>query len=75
MEEEGGKRVTLQCTQCSVGRRRPKSAPAEFRTVNLSGTCILSNNDPGFSCANVGADTSCCTADNCPGGTSTCYSG
>ena len=52
--------------------------PTEFRTVNPSGDCFLSDN-PGFSCANVGAGTSCCTGDegygNCPGGTSTCYSG
>ena len=34
--------------------------PAEFRTVNLSDGCYLFNN-PGFSCANVGASTSCCT--------------
>ena len=49
--------------------------PAEFRTVNPTGsysTCRLENNDPGFSCANVGAGTSCCTSANCPAGTSTC---
>ena len=46
--------------------------PAEFRTVNPSGSCDLSNNDPGFSCANVGAGTSCCTGNNC-GDTATCY--
>ena len=51
--------------------------PAEFRTVDpsfgqgIAGVCYLSGN-PGFSCANVGAGTSCCTADNC-GDTSTCY--
>ena len=48
--------------------------PAEFRDVNPSTYCYLANN-PGFSCANVGSGTSCCTADNCPAGTSTCYSG
>ena len=48
--------------------------PAEFRTIDPPRFCFLSSN-PSFSCANVGADTSCCTADNCPGGTSTCYSG
>ena len=48
--------------------------PAEFSTVDPSTDCFLSSNDPGFSCANVGAGTSCCTASNCPnGGTSTCY--
>ena len=30
--------------------------PAEFQTVDLSGTRILSDN-PGLSCANVGAGT------------------
>ena len=47
--------------------------PAEFRTVNPSIRCSLSSNT-GFSCANVGAGTSCCTAANC-GDTSTCYQG
>ena len=47
--------------------------PAEFRNVNPPNGCYLFNN-PGFSCANVGAGTSCCnTAGNCPGGTSQCY--
>ena len=48
--------------------------PAEFRTVNPLYGCFLFG-DPGFSCANVGAGTTCCTADNCPAGTSTCYQG
>ena len=48
--------------------------PAEFRTWGPSAFCSLYDN-PGFSCANVGAGTSCCTADNCPAGTSTCYQG
>ena len=48
--------------------------PTEFRTWGPSGTCRLFNN-LGFSCANVGAGTSCCTADNCPAGTSTCPPG
>ena len=34
--------------------------PAEFRTVNPSEVCYLYG-DPSFSCANVGAGTSCCT--------------
>ena len=46
--------------------------PTEFRTWGPSSYCTLSDNDPGFSCANVGFGTSCCTADNC-GDTSTCY--
>ena len=45
--------------------------PAEFRLVNPSDVCELSGNGPGFSCANVGFGTTCCTADNC-GDTSTC---
>ena len=52
--------------------------PTEFRTVNPSRSCSLYNN-PGFSCANVGAGTECCTSiaggANCPGGTATCYQG
>ena len=55
--------------------------PTEFRTVNPSFGCLLSNN-PGFSCANVGAGTSCCTGDvqfgnNCGEGLSggPCYAG
>ena len=35
--------------------------PTEFRTWGPSDACRLSNNDPGFSCANVGAGTTCCT--------------
>ena len=37
--------------------------PTEFRTWGPSQICTLYGN-PGFSCANVGAGTSCCTADN-----------
>ena len=51
--------------------------PTEFRTWGPSGFCYLSGN-PGFSCANVGAGTSCCTADNiCGEGLSggPCYTG
>ena len=48
--------------------------PTEFRNWGPSEFCGLSGN-AGFSCANVGAGTSCCTADNCPGRTSTCYTG
>ena len=35
--------------------------PAEFHTVDPSFACYLFNNNPDFSCANVGAGTSCCT--------------
>ena len=59
----------------------PGPEPDEFRTVNPSFGCLLSNN-PGFSCANVGAGTSCCTGDglfsnNCGEGLSggPCYAG
>ena len=55
--------------------------PAEFRTWGPSSTCYLFDN-PGFSCANVGAGTSCCTGDddfgnNCGEGLSggPCYAG
>ena len=46
--------------------------PSEFRTVDPLVACGLWNNDPGFSCANVGFGTRCCTEPNC-GDTSTCY--
>ena len=56
--------------------------PTEFRTWGgPSDRCLLFDN-PGFSCANVGADTSCCTGDvylgngcgeGLPGGP--CYTG
>merc|ERR1711908_131192 len=42
--------------------------PTDFRTLGPSNFCDLSSNT-GFSCANVGAGTTCCTADNCPAGT------
>ena len=44
--------------------------PTEFRTINPSVGCGLQLNS-GFSCANVGFGTLCCTSDNC-GDTSTC---
>ena len=48
--------------------------PPEFQTWGPSVRCELASN-LGFSCANVGADTTCCTDANCPDGdTSTCYS-
>ena len=34
--------------------------PTDFRTWGPSGFCYLSGN-PGFSCANAGAGTTCCT--------------
>ena len=49
--------------------------PSDFRTIAPSNFCRFDEN-PSFSCANVGAGTKCCTKDNCPnGGTSTCYAG
>ena len=57
-----------------LGGNQLMGVPAEFRTWGPSDLCDLSGN-PGFSCANVGAGTTCCTADNCPAGTSTCYQG
>ena len=44
--------------------------PTEFRTINPSVGCGLQLNS-GFSCANVGFGTLCCTSDNC-GDTPTC---
>ena len=50
--------------------------PAELQTWDMSNTCRVDNQLRGFSCANVGAGTACCTASNCPnGGTGTCYTG
>ena len=46
--------------------------PEEFQTFAPSSYCDLSDNDPDFSCANVGFGTRCCTSDNC-GDTSTCH--
>ena len=37
--------------------------PDTFRTWGPTVECLL-NGNPGFSCANVAADSSCCTADN-----------
>ena len=51
--------------------------PTDFRTFNPSGGCFLYGN-PGFSCANVGAGTTCCIAENnCGEGLSggPCYTG
>ena len=46
--------------------------PVAFRNVAPSDICDLSDNLPGFSCANVRAGTSCCKADNCAD-VLTCY--
>ena len=46
--------------------------PTEFRTLDPSNFCGLGPS--GFSCANVGVGTRCCTAGNC-GDTSTCFQG
>ena len=64
-----------------LGDNQLTGVPAEFRTVDPSDPdaddydffsyCYLFNN-PSFSCANVGFDTSCCTQRNC-GDTATCY--
>ena len=47
--------------------------PAEFRTIDTDVECLLYDNDPGFSCANVGAGTNCCKDFNC--GSTSCYQG
>ena len=49
-----------------------RGVPVAFRNVAPSDICDLSDNLPGFSCANVRAGTSCCKADNC-GDVLTCY--
>ena len=46
-----------------LGNNQLTGVPAEFRTWGPSGdSCFLGLN-PGFSCANVGTGTSCCTGD------------
>ena len=45
-----------------LSNNRLTGVPTEFHTVNLPTGCGLSDN-PGCSCANVGAGTSCCTGD------------
>ena len=64
-------------TYLDLDRNKLTGVPEEFRTVNPSSHCALSVN-PGFSCANVGAGTTCCTTNNncgegLPGGP--CYTG
>ena len=72
-------------TYLDLADNRLTGVPAEFRTVNPPESCDLSNN-PDFTCANVGAGTSCCigaeddygdVGNNCgeglPGGP--CYAG
>ena len=62
-------------TDLRLANNQMTGVPAEFRTVDPAAVCSLFNN-PDFSCANVSAGSAtCCTANNCPGGTSTCYSG
>ena len=60
-------------TSLDLGSNQLTGVPTEFRTVNPSIFCRFSGN-PGFSCANVGAGTSCCTSTNCVD-VETCYSG
>ena len=47
--------------------------PAAFRQVDPTFQCWLDSN-AGFSCANVGASTECCSEENC-GSVSSCYTG
>ena len=47
------------------------SLPETFRTFSPSSLCKMDGNS-GFSCANIGSSSSCCTTQNC-GDTSTCY--
>ena len=60
-------------TQLLLSNNQLTGVPAEFRTFNPSWICTLSGN-PSFSCANVGAGTSCCTVNNC-GDVGTCFQG
>ena len=54
-------------TYLDLDNNQLTGVPAEFRTWGPSNACILFNN-PGFSCANVGAGTSCCTGATNPFG-------
>ena len=48
--------------------------PVTFRTLYTINDCDLEGNlHSGFTCANVGISSSCCTTLNCDGDTSTCY--
>ena len=62
-----------------LGGNQLTGVPTEFRTWGPMGVCELYDN-PGFSCANVGVNTSCCTGyfdNNCGEGLSggPCYTG
>ena len=54
-----------------LGSNQLTGVPTEFRTVDPSIACSFSVN-PGFSCANLGAGTSCCNRFSCSD-TATCY--
>ena len=66
----------LDLTELDLGSNQLTGVPTEFRTWGPEFDCFLDGNPRGgggtFSCANVGRDTTCCTAENC-GSTSTCY--
>jgi leucine-rich repeat protein SHOC2 len=48
--------------------------PVTFRTLDPTIDCDLEGNlHSGFTCANVGVSSSCCTTVNCDSDTSTCY--
>ena len=47
-------------TELYLYDNRLTGVPTDFRTLNPSDGCYLFGN-PGFSCANVGAGTTCCT--------------
>ena len=49
-------------TELELSYNQLTGLPTEFRTWGPSSYCAFYNN-PGFSCANVGADTSCCTGE------------
>ena len=58
-------------TELYLDENKLTGVPADFQTVDPSTACFLGQDDPSFSCANVGFGTSCCTVANC-GDTSTC---
>ena len=58
-------------TELHLDENKLTGVPADFQTVDPSTACFLGQDDPSFSCANVGFGTSCCTVANC-GDTSTC---
>ena len=61
----------LDLKQFLIYENQLTSVPDSFRTFSPSELCMMQGN-PGFSCADIGSSSSCCTTQNC-GDTATCY--